>query len=1027
MKKERLATLGLIVITIWSALQYIVLKNVPDTVSSFAFLCVTNLLGFIVLVLISRQKLKGMKKSTLKKGAVLAIELMGFNFFLLIGSRNLDTVVISSVVSMYFIFITPILLLLRRKVSFRSAVATVVALIALSLIFETATGDLFQSIDVVYLIVADLFFAVYVITVSVISGQEDSTCLTLCQLLFATVFSLIGWGAEAALGFATFALPADGSFWVAVLFIGVFIRALYGVIQITSQKYVLPLKTSLIFSSEIIITLILSFVSAKLFHTAYTPVTFYQMTGCVLFICATLLIDDVFMNHLGYHDMDELMYVDAQGHTTRRSSMYRKIVNMTLMISMGALVVSTGVCLFAIQNVRNSTLQSSKELGMEAANTSQTALTSELEKAMMQAAQDKARLAEAKLHNYVNAIEYAASYAGTLYSDPAAYAKREVAYSMQKNGGKWAMQRSLEDESVTYASVREENMLLGNLEDLFAPIVQSNPEVLSLYIGTEDGLLVSYDIYSDYALIPDSENYYAYLDSEWYTKGKTADGAVFTDTYQDGYGRGLTITCVAPVHDKSGQFKGCIAVDILMENLNKSMVSDGIVEPNRAVMIDKSGTVIASEKLDPKQEDKLNIRDAHVDTPLKYVADTLQANEVGLTSTGEGSDAIYIAYSTIPLTQWRLCIMSPVADIIAPAVNIRDSIDKNTVLVVQTVAGEIQSVILNCLLLFALILLLVTVFVGKLVNRIVDPLKTLALDVQKISQGNFEQRTQVRTDDEIGNLARTFNRMTESLQRYIVDLKDVTAKEERIASELAVAAKIQASMLPTEFPDCDAYRLFATMVPAKEVGGDFYDFFLMDARHLAIVMADVSGKGVPAALFMAIGKALIKSHTVPGVSLGDVFTEVNHLLCDANSEGLFITAFEGVLDLATGEFNYVNAGHELPFICKAGETFEAHKIRAGFVLAGMEGTKYKAGSMMLETGDKIFQYTDGVTEATNAENELYGMTRLQGVLSRHAQQSPKAILQSVKADIDRFAGEAPQFDDITMLCLEYKHKCDLGE
>lgn len=247
-----------------------------------------------------------------------------------------------------------------------------------------------------------------------------------------------------------------------------------------------------------------------------------------------------------------------------------------------------------------------------------------------------------------------------------------------------------------------------------------------------------------------------------------------------------------------------------------------------------------------------------------------------------------------------------------------------------------------------------------------------------------------------------------------------SAEKHRIESELNIATQIQTSMLPTNFPQREEVELYASMSPAREVGGDFYDFFMVDDRHLAIVMADVSGKGVPAALFMVIGKTLIKDHSNPGRDLGEVFSRVNNLLCESNSEGLFITAFEGVLDLVTGEFNYVNAGHEMPMISRGGAAFEAHKIRPGFVLAGMEDIRYRAGSLTLEPGDKLFQYTDGVTEATNASNELYGMQRLTSVLSANAKLSAQELLPAVRADIDRFVGDAPQFDDITMLCLEYK-------
>ncbi len=250
-----------------------------------------------------------------------------------------------------------------------------------------------------------------------------------------------------------------------------------------------------------------------------------------------------------------------------------------------------------------------------------------------------------------------------------------------------------------------------------------------------------------------------------------------------------------------------------------------------------------------------------------------------------------------------------------------------------------------------------------------------------------------------------------------------SAKTMKTSAELNVATNIQKSMLPCifpAFPEREEFEVFASMEPAKEVGGDFYDFFMVDPRHLAIVAADVSGKGVPAALFMVIGKTLIKDHTKPGRDLGEVFTEVNNLLCESNSEGMFITAFEGVLDLVTGEFRFVNAGHEIPFLCRKGGSFEPHKIRAGFVLAGMEGIPYQCGLMQLRAGDKFFQYTDGVTEAMNKDNELYGMERLGKVLGKNSELSPMELLGAVKADIDDFVGGAEQFDDITMICFEYK-------
>ena len=355
------------------------------------------------------------------------------------------------------------------------------------------------------------------------------------------------------------------------------------------------------------------------------------------------------------------------------------------------------------------------------------------------------------------------------------------------------------------------------------------------------------------------------------------------------------------------------------------------------------------------------------------------------------------------------------------------------ILDMSEVRAYLNSFLINMLLIsFAIIgitIILYIFFVRKMVTKPVGKLTAFTQEITKT--GTFEnQHIDIKTGDEIESLSQSFNFMLAELENYIANLSKVTAEKERIGAELDIAKHIQASMLPCifpAFPERKEFDIYATMEPAKEVGGDFYDFFMVDDTHLAIVMADVSGKGVPAALFMVIGKTLIKDHTTPGRDLGKVFTEVNQLLCESNSEELFITAFEGVLDLVTGEFVYVNAGHEMPFICKAGGDFEPYKIRAGFVLAGMEGMKYRAGSMRLEPGDKIFQYTDGVTEATNLKNELYGMNRLGAILNKVKGGTPNDILPAIKKDIDEFVGDADQFDDITMLCLEYKARMENNE
>ncbi len=333
-----------------------------------------------------------------------------------------------------------------------------------------------------------------------------------------------------------------------------------------------------------------------------------------------------------------------------------------------------------------------------------------------------------------------------------------------------------------------------------------------------------------------------------------------------------------------------------------------------------------------------------------------------------------------------------------------------------------------------IVLVFVTAFIVLMRYDLINPIKNVANEAKRFTESEIESTKvieKIERTDEIGLLVNSISQMETDIKHYVKDITEVTAEKERIGTELNVATKIQANMLPSifpAFPDRKEIDIYATMTPAKEVGGDFYDFFMVDDRHLAIVVADVSGKGVPAALFMVIGKTLIKDHTSPEKDLGEVFTKVNKLLCESNEGELFITAFEGVLDLVTGEFTYVNAGHETPYIYrKSTGKYEPHKIKAGFVLAGLDTIKYKMGSVMLEPGDKIYQYTDGVTEATDKNEQLFGDKRVQASLEKHVNDNVTDLLHNIKADIDEFVGDAPQFDDITMLCLEYKERMKLDD
>jgi sigma-B regulation protein RsbU (phosphoserine phosphatase) len=277
---------------------------------------------------------------------------------------------------------------------------------------------------------------------------------------------------------------------------------------------------------------------------------------------------------------------------------------------------------------------------------------------------------------------------------------------------------------------------------------------------------------------------------------------------------------------------------------------------------------------------------------------------------------------------------------------------------------------------------------------------------------------------EIGILAGAFQKMIRDVKIYTNNLQRVTAEKQKINTELNVARRIQIDMLPRNFPenpDAEGYDVYATTKPAKEVGGDFYDFFKIDDDRLAVVIADVSGKGVPAALFMVIAKTLIKNYTQLGKSPEEVFTTVNNQLCDGNDENMFVTAWMGVLEIETGKFTYVNAGHTTPLLKHADQDYKWFKSEPGFVLAGMENIEYHQKECHLHPGDRIYLYTDGVTESINSDNELFGTSRLITVMNRIKDPSLREQLSYVKEKIDLFAKGRKQFDDITMIIMEYKN------
>lgn len=336
----------------------------------------------------------------------------------------------------------------------------------------------------------------------------------------------------------------------------------------------------------------------------------------------------------------------------------------------------------------------------------------------------------------------------------------------------------------------------------------------------------------------------------------------------------------------------------------------------------------------------------------------------------------------------------------------------------------LQAIILWALVVTAVFVALYALF---LYLGIIRPILFVTYETSHFAEHHGELTgvlQKVHGHNEISTLAKAVEKMSLDMNKYIEDLTHATAEKERLGAELNVAKKIQAEMLPRVFPPYENHKeveLYASMEPAKEVGGDFYDFYMIDDDHFTVVVGDVSGKGVPAALFMVITKTLLKDTAAHELDPAKIFEHVNKILCEGNESGLFVTCWLGILTLSTGELKFANAGHNAPLIMQGGE-IKYLTTKPNLMLAGMDGVPYTTHSLILSKGDRLFIYTDGVTEASNLQNELYGENRLITVMKYAVDKSPRDVIDIVRTDIDEFVNEAPQFDDITMLEMSFAGK-----
>lgn len=700
-----------------------------------------------------------------------------------------------------------------------------------------------------------------------------------------------------------------------------------------------------------------------------------------------------------------------------------RIARAMIAVSLVSIFVLGAAAVSGLLRMQAQMQEITGDMGTQAAENSRAILETQAMSQLSAQAASTAETVEAKIRSIMSQVDILAAAAEDLYASPASFGRIGVEPPSADDQGVYTAQ-IVYAERTAPASVADEVGLIGNLTIQMNGVSEYLDGAGTTQIGTESGFIIMCD---ENAGLKTSMGHLDPIERSWYRKAADEGKLVWSQVFEDSFGRGLAVTCGKPVYGPDGKLRAVISIGSTLNDIGASATELTIGKTGYALVVDQSGQVIMSRDLTVDSEGHVvgarNLMNDGKES-VRAVIRRIASRESGVAQVELDGKMVYMAYEPMSNIPWAVITVLDMDEVLHPAQEGQAKIAE-----LSNEAGEeISSILLETLLIFSAALLItmaVAAALGMTVSgRITRPLSHLTEEVERISGGKLDTAIRVETDDELETLADAFNSMTESLKAYIRDLTAVTAEKERIGAELNVATKIQKDMLPNifpAFPDRQEFNIYATMDPAKEVGGDFYDFFMVDDAHLAVVMADVSGKGVPAALFMVIAKTIIKNQALTGEPLDEVFARANDQLCANNGEGLFVTAFMGLLNIRTGEFTCVNAGHNAPLLRRKGGTYEYLHLDPSFVLAGLENMRYESRRLTLGEGDTLFLYTDGVTEALDPNEELFGEERLHDALNRDEgrELSVDKLLPYLRAELVEYARGAEQADDITMLGLTY--------
>lgn len=711
----------------------------------------------------------------------------------------------------------------------------------------------------------------------------------------------------------------------------------------------------------------------------------------------------------------------------------QKIFNLVLITIIIVAAAFAAVVMYQTRQLRSLVAETNEKQHSAMEEIISSTMDSVIEKSLGTSIDLEAYIADTVFGELKGEVTMLGEYAGKLYEKPWYYSSVKTAPPDSAMDGSVSAQLLAENGvEINSPEVWKEAGLIGNMADMMETMFAS-ARINSCFIGTENGLFLIVDDASGSKYEENGElKEFRVRQRPWYTGAKEKGGLFFSDVELDAFTGNIGIVCSIPVY-AGGKLAAVAGADLFLDNMQQAVASSGDEKTGFTFIVNQYGHVLFAPEGQGMFEVKdtqhaMDLRLSEYEELADLVTDAMK-EDTGVRTVHIADKAYYMAGAPLPTVGWAVLSAVETEAVQMPARVMQeqyDSINADATGTFRKNALRSQNMIF---ILLGIILVCAIGAALTLAKRIVNPLNTITERIASLRGSNlqFMMEDTYRTGDEIEVLAESFAKLSEKTINYMEEIRTVTAEKERFGAELGMAKAIQASQLPhlfPAFPDRSEFDIYAMMEPAKEVGGDFYDFFLIDQDHIALVMADVSGKGVPAALFMMVARILIRNRVQSGESPAMALANVNEQLLENDDPQLFVTVWLAILEISTGKGIAANAGHEHPVLRRAGGEYELVIYRHSPAVAAMEGMKYAEHSFELHPGDSLFVYTDGVAEAANSEYELFGTERIVQALNREPEAEPEQVLHNMNKAIHAFVGDAEQFDDITMMCLHYNGPTD---